>query len=157
MEISKSRALPKPEDAPDDYITEYEHYTEIETLNSMTPIWKRRKTEVSEEEYSEFYKSDFHDYAAPVATFTLNAEGAISYDALLFIPSHAPFDLYGKNYEKGLALYSSNVLIMEKCGDLLSDHFNFVRGVVDSADLNLNISRETLQKNSQLHAIDKRI
>jgi molecular chaperone HtpG len=94
---------------------------------------------------------------APAATFTLRAEGALSYDALLFIPSHIPYDLYNKDFEKGLALYSANVLIMEKCGDLLSDHFNFVRGVVDSADLNLNISRETLQHNSQLRAIAKRI
>ncbi|MDR0500837.1 MAG: molecular chaperone HtpG [Coriobacteriales bacterium] len=157
MEVSKSRALPKPDDAPDDYKTQYEDYTETDTLNSMTPIWKRKKPDVTEEEYNEFYKSDFHDYAAPVATFSLNAEGAISYDALMFIPSHAPFDLYSKDYQKGLALYSSNVMIMEKCPDLLSDHFNFVRGVVDSADLNLNISRETLQQNSQLRAIAKRI
>jgi molecular chaperone HtpG len=157
MEVTKSRALPRPQDADDDYKDEYEQYLELETLNSMTPIWKRRKSDVSQEEYDEFYKSDFHDYAAPLATFTLKAEGAISYDALLFIPSHAPFDLYSKDYEKGLALYSSNVMIMEKCGDLLSDHFNFVRGIVDSADLNLNISRETLQQNSQLRAIAKRI
>jgi molecular chaperone HtpG len=136
---------------------EYEDYQELETLNSMTPIWKRAKADVSDEEYGEFYKSDFHDYMAPVATFTLRAEGALSYDALLFVPAHAPYDLYNKDFEKGLALYSANVLIMEKCGELLSDHFNFVRGVVDSADLNLNISRETLQHNSQLRAIAKRI
>ncbi|MDR3052731.1 MAG: molecular chaperone HtpG, partial [Coriobacteriales bacterium] len=157
MEVSKSRALPKPDDAPDDYKTEYESYTELETLNSMIPIWKRDKKDVTEEDYAEFYKSDFHDYAAPLSTFTLHAEGTLSYDALLFIPSHAPFDLYSKDFDKGLALYSSNVLIMDKCPDLLSDHFNFVRGVVDSADLNLNISRETLQHNSQLRAIAKRI
>jgi len=112
---------------------------------------------VSDEEYAEFYKSDFHDYAAPVATFTLKAEGVLNYDALLFIPSHAPFDLYKKEFEKGLALYSSNVMIMEKCPDLLPDHYSFVRGVVDSADLDLNISRETLQKNNQLRAMAKRI
>lgn len=157
MEVSKQRALPKPEDADDDAPLEYEAYRELETLNSMTPIWKRRKAEVSDEEYAEFYKSDFHDYAAPLATFTINAEGTLNYNALLFIPSHAPFDLYSKDFEKGLALYSSNVMIMEKCPDLLSDHFNFVRGVVDSADLDLNISRETLQKNNQLRAIAKRI
>ncbi|MDR1088260.1 MAG: molecular chaperone HtpG [Coriobacteriales bacterium] len=157
MELTKRRELPKPEDAGDDYTPEYESCRERETLNSMTPIWKRRKAEVSEEEYAEFYKSDFHDHAAPVATFTINAEGALNYDALLFIPSHAPFDLYSKDFEKGLALYSSNVMIMEKCPDLLSDHFNFVRGVVDSADLDLNISRETLQKNNQLKAMARRI
>jgi molecular chaperone HtpG len=157
MEVSKSRALPKPDDAPDDYKIEYESYTELETLNSMTPIWKRKQADVSDDEYAEFYKSDFHDYSAPLKTLSFHAEGALSYDALLFIPSHAPFDLYNKDYEKGLALYSSNVLIMEHCGELLSDHFNFVHGVVDSADLTLNISRETLQHNSQLRAIAKRI
>jgi molecular chaperone HtpG len=157
MEVTGSRALPKPENAPDDYQIEYESYTELETLNSMTPIWKRNQADVSKDEYTEFYKSDFHDYAAPLATFTLHAEGTLSYDALLFIPSHAPLDLYSKDFEKGLALYSSNVMIMENCSDLLSDHFNCVRGVVDSADLTLNISRETLQHNSQLRAIAKRI
>ncbi|MDR3037465.1 MAG: molecular chaperone HtpG [Coriobacteriales bacterium] len=157
MEVNKSRALPKPDDAPEDYQTEYESYTEIDTLNSMIPIWKRNKKDVTEDDYAEFYKSDFHDYAAPLATFTLHAEGTLSYDALLFVPSHAPFDLYSKDFAKGLALYSSNVLIMDKCPDLLSDHFNFIRGVVDSADLNLNISRETLQQNSQLRVIAKRI
>lgn len=157
MEVTKQRELPKPDDAPEDYAPEYESYQELETLNSMTPIWKRRKSEVTEEEYKEFYKSDFHDFASPAAHFTIKAEGALNYDALLYIPSHAPYDLYSKDYEKGLALYSSNVLIMEKCPDLLSDHFNFVSGVVDSADLDLNISRETLQKNNQLRAMAKRI
>ncbi len=157
MEVSKERELPKPEDAGDDYKPEFESYTELDTLNSMTPIWKRRKADVSEEEYNEFYKSDFHDFANPISSFTINAEGTLNYDALMFIPSHAPYDYYTKDYEKGLALYSSNVMIMEKCPDLLSDHFSFVRGVVDSADLDLNISRETLQKNNQLRAIAKRI
>jgi molecular chaperone HtpG len=157
MEVSKSRELPKPDDAPDDYKPEYEDYTEEDTLNSMIPIWKRDKKDVTTEDYAEFYKSDFHDYADPAATFTLHAEGALTYDALLFVPSHAPMDLYSKDFEKGLALYSSNVLIMDKSPDLLSDHFNFIRGVVDSADLNLNISRETLQQNSQLRAIANRI
>ncbi len=157
MEVTKQRELPKPDDAGDNYQIEYESYKELETLNSMTPIWKRRKADVSDEEYAEFYKSDFHDFTAPVTSFTINAEGTLNYDALLFIPSHAPYDFYSKDYEKGLALYSSNVMIMEKCPDLLSDHFNFVRGVVDSADLDLNISRETLQKNNQLRAMAKRI
>ena len=157
MNVSKSRKLPKPEDAGDDYKPEYEHYTELETINSMIPIWKRRNSEVTQEEYAEFYKSNFHDYSDPAATFSIHAEGAISYDALLFIPSRAPYDLYQKDYQKGLALYSSNVMIMDKCEDLLPDHYNFVRGVVDSQDLTLNISRETLQHNSQLRAIARRI
>ena len=157
MEVTKSRALPKPEDAGDDYVTQYEDYTEIETINSMVPIWKRRKSEVSDEEYAEFYKSDFHDFEDPQRTITVNAEGALNYQALLFIPGRAPFDLYSRDYEKGLALYSSNVLIMDKCADLLPDYYNFVRGVVDSADLTLNISRETLQRNSQLRAIAKKV
>ena len=157
MEVSKSRPLPKPEDAGDDYVTQYEDYTEVETINSMIPIWKRRKSEVTDEEYAEFYKSDFHDFSDPQRTISVHAEGALSYDALLFIPSRPPFDLYSRDYEKGLALYSSNVMIMDKCGDLLPDYYNFVRGVVDSADLSLNISRETLQRNSQLRAIAKKV
>ncbi|MDR2035286.1 MAG: molecular chaperone HtpG [Coriobacteriales bacterium] len=157
LEVDRERELPKPDDADDSYEPQFESYRELETLNSMTPIWKRRKADISEEDYAEFYKSDFHDFAAPAATFTIKAEGTLNYDALLYVPSHAPFDLYSKDYEKGLALYSSNVMIMEKCPDLLSDHFNFVRGVVDSADLDLNISRETLQKNNQLQAIARRI
>lgn len=157
MEVTKSRALPKPEDAGDDYVTQYEDYTEIDTINSMIPIWKRRKSEVAQEEYDEFYKTDFHDFSDPARTISVHAEGSLSYDALLFVPSRAPFDLYSKDYQKGLALYSSNVLIMEKCEELLPDYYNFVRGVVDSQDLQLNISRETLQHNSQLRAIAKKI
>ena len=157
MEVTKSRALPKPEDAGDDYVTQYEDYTEIDTINSMIPIWKRRKSEVTKEEYDEFYKTDFHDFSDPARTISIHAEGSLSYDALLFVPSRAPFDLYSKDYQKGLALYSSNVLIMEKCEELLPDYYNFVRGVVDSQDLQLNISRETLQHNSQLRAIAKKI
>ncbi len=157
MEVTKSRELPAPEDAGDDYVPEFEDYTEIETINSMIPIWKRNKSEVTQEEYAEFYKTDFHDYADPARAFSIRAEGALSYDALLFIPGRPPYDLFSKNYKKGLALYSSNVLIMEKCEDLLPDHYNFVRGVVDSQDLTLNISRETLQQNNQLRAIAKRI
>ena len=157
MEVSKTRQKPKPEDAGDDYRPEYEDYTEIDTINSMIPIWKRSKSEVTDEEYHEFYKTDFHDFTDPARTFSIHAEGALSYDALLFIPGRAPYDLYSKDFKKGLALYSSNVLIMEKCEELLPDHFNFVRGVVDSQDLQLNISRETLQHNSQLRAIAKKI
>lgn len=157
MECSKRRELPRPEDAGDDYTPEFEEYTELETVNSMIPIWKRKKSEVTDEEYAEFYKSTFHDFSDPVRTMSFHAEGALSYDALLFIPGRAPYDLYSKDYKKGLALYSSNVLIMEKCEDLLPDHFNFVKGVIDSQDLQLNISRETLQHNSQLRAIARRI
>lgn len=157
MEVTKSRELPKPEDAGEDYAAQYEDYTELETINSMIPIWKRRKSEVTQDEYNEFYKTDFHDFSDPARTISVHAEGALSYDALLFVPSRAPFDLYSKDYQKGLALYSSNVLIMEKCEELLPDYYNFVRGVVDSQDLQLNISRETLQHNSQLRAIAKKI
>jgi len=157
MMVTKSRALPKPEDADENYATQYEEYQEDEVINSMTPIWKRRKSEVTDEEYAEFYKSDFHDFTDPQRTISVHAEGALSYDALMFIPGRQPFDLYLRDYEKGLALYSSGVLIMDKCADLLPDHYNFVRGVVDSSDLSLNISRETLQRNSQLRAIANKV
>ena len=157
MEVTKSRQLPEPDPKPDDYVPQWEDYTEVETLNSMVPIWKRRKSEVSQDEYNEFYKGQFHDFADPVRTISVHAEGAISYDVLAFVPGQAPWDLYSKDYEKGLQLYSSNVLIMEKCPDLLPDHYNFVRGIVDSQDLSLNISRETLQHNSQLRAIANKV
>ena len=157
MMVTKSRQKPKPEDAGDDYKPEYEDYEELETLNSMTPIWKKRSTDVKPEEYNEFYKSTFHDFDDPARTISFHAEGTLEYDALLFVPGRAPFDLYSKNYEKGLALYSSNVLIMEKCADLLPDYYNFVRGIVDSQDVSLNISRETLQHDRQLKAIANRV
>ena len=157
MMATKSRQLPKPDDAGDDYTPQYEQYQELETLNSMTPIWKKRSSEVDQTDYDEFYKATFHDWEAPARTISFHAEGALSYDVLLFIPGRAPFDLYSKDYEKGLALYSSNVLIQEKCSDLLPDYYNFVRGVVDSPDVALNISRETLQQNRQLRAIAKRV
>lgn len=157
MLVTKSRQKPKPDDAPEDYKPEYEDYTELETINSMTPIWKKRSSEVTPEEYNEFYKSTFHDFTDPARTISFHAEGTLEYDALLFIPGQAPFDLYSKDYEKGLSLYSSNVLIMEKCADLLPDYYNFVRGIVDSPDVSLNISRETLQQNRQLHAIANRV
>ena len=157
MMVTKSRQKEKPEDAGDDYKPEWEDYQELETINSMTPIWKKRGSDVTPEEYSEFYKSTFHDWEDPARTFSLHAEGTLEYDALLFIPGKAPFDLYSRDYEKGLELYSSNVLIMEKCADLLPDYYNFVRGVVDSADVTLNISRETLQQTRQLQAMERRI
>ena len=157
MMVTKSRQKEKPEDAGDDYKPEWEDYQELETINSMTPIWKKRGSDVTPEEYNEFYKSAFHDWEDPARTFSLHAEGTLEYDALLFIPGKAPFDLYSRDYEKGLELYSSNVLIMEKCADLLPDYYNFVRGVVDSADVTLNISRETLQQTRQLQAMERRI
>ncbi len=157
MMVSKSRQKEKPEDAGDDYKPEWETYEELETLNSMTPIWKKRAADVEQSEYDEFYKSTFHDWEAPARTFSLHAEGSLEYDALLFIPGKAPFDLYSRDYEKGLELYSSNVLIMEKCSDLVPDYYNFVRGVVDSSDITLNISRETLQQNRQLQVMGRRI
>ena len=157
MMVSKSRQKPKPDDAGDDYTPEYEDYQELETVNSMTPIWKKSASDVEQSDYNEFYKSTFHDFEDPARTVSFHAEGALEYDALLFVPGRAPFDLYSRDYEKGLALYSSNVLIMEKCADLLPDYYNFVRGVVDSADVSLNISRETLQHDRQLRAIARRV
>ena len=149
MEVSKTR---KKEGCPDDK-PEYETYQEIETLNSMVPIWQRRKSSVKPEEYNKFYRDKFHDYADPQRVIAVSAEGAVTYKALLFIPGATPFDYYTKEYEKGLQLYSNGVLIMDKCADLLPDHFRFVRGVVDSPDLSLNISRELLQHDRQLKVI----
>ena len=157
MMVTKSRQKPKPEDAGDDYKPEYEDYQELETINSMTPIWKKRSSDVEQSDYNEFYKSTFHDFEDPARTISFHAEGTLEYDALLFVPGRAPFDLYSRDYEKGLALYSSNVLIMEKCAELLPDYYNFVRGVIDSADVSLNISRETLQHDRQLRAIARRV
>lgn len=154
---TKSRVKPRPENAPDDYKDEYESYTELETINSMVPLWKKNKKEVTDEEYNEFYKNTFYDYEAPAKVIATSSEGMVSYNALMFIPAHAPFDFYSKEYQKGLALYTSGVMIMEKCADLLPDYFSFVRGVVDSADLSLNISREILQQDHQLKAISKNL
>ena len=156
MECMHQRKI-EPAEGEEDADPQWETYFETETINSMVPIWKRRKQDVKQEEYNEFYKSQFHDFADPARTISVHAEGAISYDVLMFIPSRPPFDLYSKDYKKGLELYSSNVLIMDKCEDLLPDHYNFVRGVVDSQDLTLNISRETLQQNNQLRAIAKKV
>ena len=153
MEREKSRQKPEPDPKPDDYKPEWETYTELETLNSMVPIWKKQKSEVSDEEYAAFYKDKFNDYTDPARVIVSRTEGTANYNALLFVPSHRPYDFYTKDYEKGLALYASGVLIMEKCGDLLPDYFSFVKGIVDSQDLSLNISRETLQKDSQLKLI----
>lgn len=134
---------------------EYETVTEDETLNSMVPIWKKMASEVTEDEYAQFYKEKYYDYEAPLKVIRQKVEGTSNFEALMFIPAHAPYDYYNKDYEKGLQLYSSGVLIMEKCKDLLPDHFNFVRGLVDSSDLSLNISREMLQQDRQLKIIAK--
>jgi molecular chaperone HtpG len=127
----------------------------------MIPIWKKQKSEVTDAEYNEFYKSKFNDYVDPSRVIVSRTEGTANYNALLFVPSHRPYDYYTKEYEKGLALYASGVLIMEKCGDLLPDYFSFVKGIVDSQDLNLNISREMLQQDNQLrlihNALEKKI
>lgn len=136
---------------------DYESYTEIETLNSMVPLWKKPASEVSAEEYKSFYTDKFYDYEAPARVITQKSEGTATYSALLFVPAHAPFDYYTKEFEKGLELYSSGVMIMERCADLLPDYFSFVRGVVDSSDLSLNISREILQHDRQLKVMAKAI
>lgn len=157
MEVTKSRQKEKPADAPEDYKPEYESYTEVETLNSMVPLWQRPKNEVTAEEYNQFYKEKFGDWEDPLAVIHIAAEGQIEYKALLFIPAHAPFDYYSKDYEKGLQLYSSGVLIMDKCADVVPDHFSFVKGIVDSPDLPLNISRETLQHTRALHIMESSV
>jgi len=136
---------------------EYEEHKEIETLNNMTPIWKRDKKEVKEEEYNNFYSSTYYDYSQPLEVIRYKAEGTTNFTSLLFIPSHAPFDLYSKEYKRGLELYSNGVLIMDKCEDLLPEYFGFVKGLVDSEDLSLNISREILQQDKQLKTIAKSI
>ena len=149
MDVSRTRVKEgSPEDKP-----EYETYVQEETLNSMVPIWQRSKSSVTTEEYNKFYRDKFHDYQDPQRVIAVSAEGAVTYKALLFIPGATPFDYYTKDFEKGLQLYSSGVLIMDKCADLLPEHFRFVRGVVDSPDLSLNISRELLQHDRQLKVI----
>ena len=153
MEVTKSR---KKADSPEDK-PEYETYKEEETLNSMVPIWQRRKGDVTKEEYEKFYQEKFMDFAPPQSVVTVSAEGQVSYKALLFIPSRPPFDYYTTDYERGLQLYSSGVLIMDKCPDLIGEHFGFVRGIVDSPDLSLNISRELLQHDRQLKLIANNI
>ena len=153
MLMHKSRQKPRPEDAGDDYKPEWEDYDEWETLNSMVPLWQRPKSEVKTEEYNQFYKEKYGDWEDPLSVIHVSAEGTVEYKAMLYIPSHAPYDFYTREYEKGLQLYSSGVLIMDKCADLLPDHFRFVKGVVDSQDFSLNISREMLQHTRQLKVI----
>ena len=148
-EIHKHLKPKKDEKDPD----EYEEHTELTTLNSLIPIWKKDKTKITDEEYNTFYSDKFFDYEEPLTHIHTKAEGTIEYTSLVYIPSHAPFDYYTKEYEKGLQLYSNGVLITDKCSDLLPDYFSFVKGVVDSPDLSLNISRETLQQNRILKTI----
>lgn len=147
MEVSK-----KKEGTPDDK-PEYETVKEKKTLNSMIPLWKKPKAEVTKEEMNEFYKDQFHDYADPLKGVYAKIEGGVTYDTLLFIPSKAPIDYYSKDYKKGLKLYSNGVMIMDRAEDLIPDYFGFIRGIVDSSDLNLNISREILQQDRQVRAI----
>ena len=153
MDMTRSRMKEKPADAGDDYQPEWEEYVENTTLNSMVPIWKKSKKELTDEDYNSFYTGKFYDYQPPLCHIHTSVEGAVTYTAMLFIPAHAPLDYYTKDYEKGLQLYSNGVLIMDKCADLLPDHFSFMRGMVDTADLSLNISREMLQHDRHLKAI----
>ncbi len=156
MDIEKTRR--KPDAKEDDYSDEaYEKYIENETLNSMVPLWRKNKNELKPEDYNNFYKEKFYDFTDPLKYIHSKVEGMVTYDSLLFIPSRAPYDFYSKDYEKGLQLYSSGVLITDKCADLLPDYFSFVKGLVDSADLSLNISREMLQHDHQLKMIAKSI
>lgn len=158
MEVSHSRPIEmSDEDKEAGKAPEYEDYIEIETLNSMIPLWKKSKSELKEEDYKHFYTEKFYDYNEPLKYSHVVNEGMPSYNALLYIPSKAPYDFYSKEFEKGLQLYSNGVLIMDKCGDLLPDYFGFVKGLVDSEDLSLNISREMLQHDKQLKVIAKSI
>lgn len=161
MEVTKSRPVEEPKDenaeGEENKAPKYESYTEMETLNSMVPIWQRDKKDITEEEYETFYRDKFFDYNKPLRTIHYNVEGNVSFKALLYIPGKAPYDFYTKDYKRGLQLYSSGVLIMDNCEDLLPEHFRFVRGVVDSQDLSLNISREMLQHNRQLTIIARNI
>ena len=153
MEVEDYRQKPKPEDAGEDYKPEWETVKEWKTINSMVPLWQRPKSQVKDEEYNSFYKEKFMDWQDPLAVIHTSAEGAVTYKALLYIPQKAPYDFYTREYQKGLQLYSSGVMIMDKCADLLPDYFRFVKGVVDSPDFSLNISREILQHDRQLKVI----
>ena len=157
MEMEHSRPKPKPEDAGEDYKPEYEQVKEWETINSMVPIWQRPKSKVTQEEYNDFYKSKFGDWQDPLLSIHIAAEGTIEYKALLYVPSQVPMNYFTTDFKKGLQLYSSGVMIMEKCPDLLPDHFSFVQGIVDTPDVSLNISREMLQHDRQLKVIANNI
>ncbi len=153
MEVEDYRQKDKPEDAGDDYQPEWETVVEEKTINSMVPLWQRPRSKVTQEEYDSFYREKFGDWQPPLATVSTSSEGAVTFKALLFVPSATPYDFYTREYEKGLQLYSSGVLIMDKCADLLPDCFRFVKGVADSPDFSLNISRELLQHDRQLKII----
>ena len=153
MEVEDYRQKPKPEDAGEDYKPEWETVKEWKTINSMVPLWQRQKSKVKPEEYNAFYKEKFGDWQDPLAVIHTSAEGAVTYKAMLYIPAQTPYDFYTREYQKGLQLYSSGVMIMDKCADLLPDCFRFVKGVVDSPDFSLNISREILQHDRQLKVI----
>lgn len=153
MEVEDYRQKEKPADAGEDYKPEWETVKEWKTINSMVPLWQRQKSKVTAEEYNAFYKEKFMDWQDPLAVVHTSAEGAVTYKAMLYIPQKAPYDFYTREYQKGLQLYSSGVLIMDKCADLLPDYFRFVKGVVDSPDFSLNISREVLQHDRQLKVI----
>ena len=153
VETQKLKEQPEGEEKKEDAKPEYETVVETETFNSMVPLWQRKKKDITEDEYAQFYRDKFFDFEAPLSTIHFSVEGAVTYQAMLFIPARAPYDYYTKDYKKGLQLYSSGVLIMENCADLLPEHFRFVRGVVDSQDLSLNISREMLQHDRQLKII----
>ena len=153
MEVEDYRQKEKPADAGDDYKPEWETVKEWKTINSMLPLWQRQTSKVTAEEYNAFYKEKFMDWQDPLAVVHTSAEGAVTYKAMLYIPQKAPYDFYTREYQKGLQLYSSGVLIMDKCADLLPDYFRFVKGVVDSPDFSLNISREVLQHDRQLKVI----
>ena len=165
MLVTKSRPVEEPEEEAVEVegqekeykAPKYEQYTEMETLNSMVPIWQRAKKDVTDEEYEAFYREKFFDYNKPLRVIHSSAEGSVSFKALMYIPSKAPYDFYTKDFKRGLQLYSSGVMIMENCEDLLPEHFRFVRGIVDSQDLSLNISREMLQHNRQLTIIARNI
>lgn len=150
MEVTEHKLVDEKEN-------KYEDIKEVQTINSMVPLWKKNKKDVDEEEYNNFYMDKFSDYDKPLKTIVHQVEGMTSYKSILFIPSHAPYDYYQKDYEKGLSLYSSGVLIMDKCSELLPDYFSFVKGVVDTEDISLNISRELLQKSHNLNLIAKNI
>ena len=153
MEVEDYRQKPKPADAGDDYKPEWETVKEWKTINSQIPLWQRQKSKVKPEEYNAFYKEKFGDWQDPLAVIHTSAEGAVTYKAMLYIPAQTPYDFYTREYQKGLQLYSSGVMIMDKCADLLPDCFRFVKGVVDSPDFSLNISREILQHDRQLKVI----
>jgi len=161
MEMDDYRQKEKPADAGEDYKPEWETVKEWKILNSMVPLWQRPKSKITAEEYNSFYKEKFGDWNDPLCTIHTSAEGVVTYKAMLYIPEKTPYDFYTREYQKGLQLYSSGVMIMDKCADLLPDHFRFVKGVVDSADFSLNISREVLQHDRQLkviaNALEKKI